>query len=194
MYIQRLIFMDKITLGPKTLLYPMPTVLVGVNVGGKPNYMTAAWSSIACMSPPMIAVAVNHVRHTAKGIDENKTFGVSIPSTNHVIETDYCGITTGTRADKSKVFQTFYGKLKTAPMVKECPVTLECKLFNSMDCGSHVLYVGEIVETYADKEVIVNDAPDIEKVDPIIYSGGKYYKVGKYLANAFSAGKAYKYK
>jgi len=184
--------MDKVTLGPKPLLYPMPTVLVGANVGGKPNYMTAAWCGMACGQPPMIAVAINHARHTLKGIEENKTFSINVPSTKNAVEADYCGIATGTRADKSKVFENFYGKLKTAPMVKECPVSLECRLFNTMDCGSHALVVGEIVETYADKDMVTGGAPDIEKVDPIIYSNGKYYRVGPYLTDAFSAGKAYK--
>ncbi len=184
--------MDKVTMGPKTLMYPMPTVLVGASVGGKPNYMAAAWCSIACMAPPMVAVAINKARHTLKGINENKTFSINVPSTRQVVEADYCGITTGARVDKSRVFESFYGKLKTAPMIKECPVNLECKLFNTMDCGSHLLVVGEIVETYVAREAVAGDSPDIKKVDPLIYSDGKYYRVGECLADAFSAGKAYK--
>lgn len=184
--------MDKVKLGAKTLMYPMPAVLVGANVNGKPNYMMAAWCSIACMAPPMLAIAINHARYTAKGIDENKTFSISIPSTRLAIEADYCGIVTGGRADKSKVFASFYGKLKSAPMAKECPVNIECRLHDSMDLGSHVLYVGEIVETYADEESIIGGLPDIEKVDPLIYSNGKYYRAGHYLTDAFSAGKAFK--
>ncbi len=185
--------MDKVTMGPKTLMYPMPAVLIGADVGGKPNYMVAAWCGIACMVPPMVAVAINHARHTLKGITGNKAFSVNVPSVKRVIETDHCGLVTGARADKSKVFESFYGKLK-APMAGECPVNLECRLFNTMDCGSHVLVVGEIVETYADREVVSGTAPEIKRVDPLIYSDGKYYKVGDFLADAFSAGKAYKKK
>jgi flavin reductase (DIM6/NTAB) family NADH-FMN oxidoreductase RutF len=186
--------MDKITLGPKTLLYPMPAVLVGTNVGGKPNYMTAAWCSIACMAPPMIAVAINHARHTLKGIEENKAFSINVPPSKLAVEADYCGIVTGTRADKSKVFENFYGKLKAAPMAKECSVNLECKLFDTMDCGSHVLVVGEIVETYVSKDVVSGGSPDVKRADPLIYADGKYYRIGELLADAFSAGKTYKEK
>ncbi len=146
------------------------------------------------MAPPMVAVAINHVRHTLKGINENKAFSVNVPSVKHVVEADHCGIASGARADKSTVFESFYGKLETAPMIRECPVNLECKLFNTLDCGSHVLVVGEIVETYADKETVLGGLPDIKKVDPIVYANGKYYKVGEYLTDAFSAGKAYKEK
>jgi len=186
--------MDKVTFGPKPLLYPMPTVLVGANVGGKPNYMTVAWCGMACAQPPMISVAINHARHTLKGILENKTFSVNVPSAKYAVEADYCGIVTGTRVDKSKVFENFYGKLKTAPMAKECSINLECKLFNTLDCGSHALVVGEIIETYASSEATTAGSPDVKKVDPIIYSDGKYFKTGEFLADAFSAGKAYKNK
>jgi flavin reductase (DIM6/NTAB) family NADH-FMN oxidoreductase RutF len=181
-------------MGPKTLMYPMPTVLLGANVGGKPNYMTAAWCGMACMAPPMISVAVNKVRHTLKGIEENRTFSINVPSTRDLVKTDYMGIASGARVDKSKVFESFYGKLKTAPMAKECPVSLECRLFDAMKCGSHDLVVGEIVETYVDKEAITGGTPDIRKVDPIIYSDAKYYRIGDFITDAYTAGKAYKKK
>jgi flavin reductase (DIM6/NTAB) family NADH-FMN oxidoreductase RutF len=72
--------MDKIQLGPQPLISVMPAVLVGTNVNGKPNYMTAAWATVASMAPPMICVAINHARHTMKGIDENGTFSLNIAS------------------------------------------------------------------------------------------------------------------
>ena len=89
--------MEKITLGPMPYMSVMPTVLVGANVKGKPNYMTAAWATVACMAPPMVCVAINKVRYTAKGIDENKTFSLNVPSENQVVETDHCGLVSGAR-------------------------------------------------------------------------------------------------
>lgn len=188
--------MDKITLGPRPIMFPMPTVLVGALVDGKPNYMTVAWCGIAGMAPPCVAVAINHSRHTLKGIKHAKMFSVNVPSTEHVVETDYCGLVSGSKADKSEVFETFYGKLKAAPMIKECPVSLECEVFKTVDCGSHELVIGKIVEVYADKDCMSDDAPDITKVDPIIYasSSREYYHIGEFLADGFAAGKAYKNK
>lgn len=186
--------MDKLSLGPKTLLYPMPTVLVGANVNGKPNYMTVAWSGIACGVPPMVSVAINHTRYTNKGIKENRTFSINIPSAKHVVETDYCGMSSGSRVDKSNIFETFYGKLKTAPMIRECPVSLECELHSSLDLGSHELHIGKIVDVYADRDCMTDEVPDIRKVDPIIFSSsqGNYWHIGEYLADGFSVGKGYK--
>lgn len=100
--------MEKIPLGPMPYMSVMPTVLVGADVDGKPTYMTAAWATVACMVPPMVCVAINRERYTAKGIDQNGTFSLNVPSVDQVIPADYCGIVSGDREDKSGVFRSFY--------------------------------------------------------------------------------------
>lgn len=172
----------------------MPALLVGVNVKGKANYMTAAWATVACMAPPMVCVAINKTRYTAKGIEENKTFSLNIPSAKQVVETDHCGLVSGAQEDKSKVFASFYGKVKTAPLAEECPVNIECKLFKSVDCGSHMLHIGEVVEIHVDKACTTDGKPDTAKIDPIVYAQAAYWLVGKQIDKAFSAGKKYQKK
>jgi len=183
--------MDKITIGPMPYMSVMPTLLVGTNVKGKANFMTAAWATVACMAPPMVCVAINKTRYTTKGIEENKTFSLNVPSAKQVVKTDYCGIVSGVREDKGKVFTSFYGKLKTAPLAEECPVNIECTLFKSVDCGSHVLYIGEVVEIHVDKACVADGKPDTANADPIVYAQGTYWQVGKQAGKAFSIGKEY---
>jgi flavin reductase (DIM6/NTAB) family NADH-FMN oxidoreductase RutF len=183
--------MKKTTLGPMPYMSVMPTLLVGANVQGKPNYMTAAWATVACMVPPMVCVAINKSRYTAKGIEENKTFSLNVPSGELVIRTDHCGLVSGAQEDKSGVFRSFYGKVKTAPMAEECPVNIECKLFRSVDCGSHLLYIGEVVEIHTDSSYLTEGKPDITKINPIIYAQATYFDVGKQVDKAFSAGKKF---
>ena len=69
--------MDKIQLGPKTLIYPMPVLVVGSNVNGKANFMVAAWGGIANGNPPMISVAIRAQRHTLIGINQNMAFSIN---------------------------------------------------------------------------------------------------------------------
>lgn len=183
--------MVKITLGPTPYMSVMPVVLVGANVGGKPNYMVAAWATVACMTPPMVCVAVNKERYTRRGIEENGTFSLNIPSEDQVVRTDYCGLVSGAQMDKSAVFSSFYGKLKTAPLAGECPVNIECTVFSSIDCGSHNLYIGEIKEIHADRAILSNGKPDIVKVRPIVYSQATYFAVGRQVEQAFSSGKKF---
>ena len=183
--------MDKITIGPVAYMSIMPTVIVGANVKGKANYMTAGAATVACMAPPMVCVALNKVRYTVKGIEENKTFSLNIPSIRHVADADYCGIVSGALEDKSMVYTTFYGKLKTAPLAGECPVNIECRLFKAVDCGSHLLHIGEVIEVHADKACITDGKPDVTKFDPIVYAQATYFDLGKPIGKAFSAGKKY---
>jgi len=186
--------MEKVKLGPETLLYPMPAVLVGAKVGEKANFMTAAWCGIASSSPPAVSVAIRKERYTFKGIEQQGTFSINVPSVKLAKKTDYCGIRSGNKRDKSEVFDIFYGALKTAPLVRECPVNLECKVIHSLDLGSHVLFVGEIVETYVNEDCLTDEKPDPVKIDPLTYTTvtQEYRRLGEVVGRAFHMGKALK--
>jgi flavin reductase (DIM6/NTAB) family NADH-FMN oxidoreductase RutF len=183
----------KVALGPQTLIYPMPTLLVGANVNDKPNFMTVAWGGIACSEPPMISVGIRHVRYTLKGIHQNNTFSVNIPSIEMVKEVDYCGTESGAKSDKVDIckLKVFYGKLMNAPLIDQCPVNLECKVMHILDLGSHSLIVGKIEETYVSESCLTNGQPDIAKINPLIFApaaGRNYRAIGEIVAKAFSAG------
>lgn len=186
--------MEKITLGAMPYMSVMPTLIVGATVKGRANYMTAAWATVACMAPPMVCVAINKSRFTLKGIEENKTFSLNVPSAKGVVPADYCGIVSGDKEDKSGVYTSFTGKLGTAPLARECPVNIECRLFRSVDCGSHMLVIGEVVEIHADTSVVADGKPDTAAVDPIVYAQSAYWQVGMQAAKAFSVGKEYRKK
>lgn len=183
--------MKKQPLGPKTILYPMPAILIGSIVQGKANFMTAAWCSIAAHTPPAISVAIHKSRYTLQGINENKCFSVNIPNSKMVKKVDYCGTHTGAKYDKSEIFKVFYGDLKKAPMIEECPLNLECKMIDSLKLGSHVLIVGEITQTFINEDCLKREKPDPKKIDPLIYATGtrKYCTLGNYVGDAFSIGK-----
>ncbi len=186
--------MAKIRLGPRPLIYPMPAFLVGANKDGKPNFTTVAWGSVVCATPPLVAVSLRHYRHTYKGIKENGTFSINIPSVSQVVETDYCGIISGSKVNKSQVckFDIFYGELKTAPLISDCPINLECALFQIESLGSHALVIGEVIECYIDEHCLTGDKPDSEKIQPFAYAGEDYFAFGKAIGKAFKIGKQLK--
>jgi flavin reductase (DIM6/NTAB) family NADH-FMN oxidoreductase RutF len=186
--------MGKTQFGPQTLLYPMTALLVGANVDEKPNFMAVGWGGIVNMEPPMISVALRHQRYTLKGIKQNMTFSVNIPSTNLVKETDYCGIISGAKVNKAEVcrFKIFYGKLNSAPLIEQCPVNLECKVMHMMDLGSHSLVIGQIEETHISDSCLTDGKPDVNKIKPFVYTtspANQYQAFGEVLAKAFSVGK-----
>jgi flavin reductase (DIM6/NTAB) family NADH-FMN oxidoreductase RutF len=135
--------MDKISISPNFFI-PMPVVLVGTQVNGRPNFMPVGWCSRANANPPMISCGIAKMHYTPKGILATKTFSVNIPSCSLMEKVDYCGLVSGADVDKSDVFEVFYGSLRTAPMIRECPVTLECRLVQSVPLPTNTLYIGEI--------------------------------------------------
>ncbi len=186
--------MGKVTMEVKTLVYPMPAFLIGANVDDKPNFMTAAWSGIGGGTPPIVTVGIRYSRYTLKGIKQNMTFSVNVPSADLVKEADYCGIMSGAKVDKVEAcqFKVFYGKLGTAPLIEQCPVNLECKALHILDVGSHALIVGRIEETYVSEDCLTNGKPDVNKIKPIIYvtePSRRYQTLGKVVGKAHSVGR-----
>ena len=189
--------MVKIQMGPQTLIYPMPVLLVGAKVDDKPNFMTVVWCGIANGKPPMISVAIRHNRYTYRGIRQNMAFSVNLPSTDLAKETDYCGLTPGSKVNKADVckFRVFYGKLESAPLIEQCPINLECTVVQILDLGSHSLIVGRIQETHISEECFTGGKPDINKIKPLAYTTApayQYQALGNVIAKAFSIGKELK--
>ncbi|MBA7521335.1 Flavoredoxin [subsurface metagenome] len=184
---------NKIKLGP--YLYPMPVVVVGANVEGKPNFMPIGWVSIVEHKPPMISISANQGHYTNIGIRKNKTFSVNTPSEDMVLPTDYCGIKSGKEVDKSDVFEVFYGELKTAPMINDAPLNLECKVVQIVETGKgHDIFLGEIIQAYAEEKFLTNGIPDITKMKPVFFSmnDNNYWKIGEHIGKAWSIGRDYK--
>ncbi len=186
--------MKKRTFGPQLFIYPMPVVIVGAIVNEKPNFNTIAYCGVAQSQPPMLAISMDKRRYTITGIKENRTFSVNIPSVEMLEPTDYIGTCSGRDVDKSGLFNLFYGKLKTAPMIEECPVNIECELADYMDFGGkNDLLIGRIVETYAENKYLTDEYPDIEKIRPIVFTrqDHKYWETGRFLTEAYKTGKKY---
>ncbi|KPJ73918.1 hypothetical protein AMJ52_02625 [candidate division TA06 bacterium DG_78] len=186
--------MEKIRIGSKIPVYPMPIALVGAHVDNKPNFLTVAWWSMVNFKPPLLAVVINKGHYTNNGIKENKTFSVNIPSSDMVKATDYCSTVSGFEEDKSTLFKIFYGELKTAPMIEESPLSCECKLIQTVEFASHEVFIGEIVTTYSEEQYLTHERPDIKKINPILYSmyDNKYWKLGEHIGVAMHIGKNYK--
>lgn len=190
--------MSKIELGKRNMLLPLLPVLVGTKVKGKPNYITIALMGWLCYDA--MSVSVGHNQYSNAGIKENGTFSINQPTAAMVKKLDYCGLYSGRKVDKSALFENFYGKLETAPMIKECPVNIECRVIQTMERPVHTVFMGEVAEVYFDEDCLTEGVPDVKKIDPILYGpvkgrtemAGSYWKLGEYLARAWEVGKELK--
>ena len=183
----------KIRKGSYPLLYPIPICLLGALVEGKPNYETIGNIGMVSFNPNLLMCSSNKTHHTNKGINANGTFSINYPDVKMVAETDYCGIVSGRKVDKSKLFTNFYGILETAPMIDECPINLECKVVDTSHYGNYDVWIGEVVETYIDEAISSNDPkkwPTINQVNPIVYSpSAEYNELGNVLGKGYTIGK-----
>jgi flavin reductase (DIM6/NTAB) family NADH-FMN oxidoreductase RutF len=186
----------KKSLGAKTILYPTPVMLVGTyDAEGKPNIMTAAWGGICCSSPPCVAVSLRKATYTYGNLVQQGGFTISIPSENHAVQADYCGMVSGKKADKfaEAGLTPARSALVNAPYIDEFPLVLECKLVHQIELGLHTLFVGEILDVKADEDVLDDkEVPDLEKLKPFLYApeAKAYFGTGKRLGDAFSIGQA----
>ena len=189
--------MRKILMGQTQVLETIPMILVGVNVDGQANFMAVAGTGIANGEPPMLAVPIRPHHYTYKGITRNLTFSVNIPSIDLVKETDYCGIASGFKVNKTEVckFSVFYGKLGSAPLIEQCPVNLECKVLHILGLESHSLIIGRVEEAHVSENCLTDGQPDIDKIRPFVYTietGHPYQALGQVIGQAFSIGRELK--
>ncbi|MBF0482871.1 MAG: flavin reductase family protein [Desulfovibrionaceae bacterium] len=187
----------KTKLGGVNALYPSLTVIVGALVEGRPNFIAVAHVGIMNHgSPQYISMGLGKSHYSNRGIKENGEFSVNLPPESLVAETDYVGIVSGKNVDKSTVFELFYGELPAAPMIKACPVNMECRLERIVDFPTHEVFVGEIVQTYADEEMLTGGKVDVTKVKPLLFdmASVKYYALGPPVAQCWNIGKSMKKK
>ncbi len=184
--------MEKIRIS--TLEYPFPLVMVGAIVDGRPNFAPVGLFSAVGLSPPMIMISLGEKHQTTKGIEEKREFSVSIISESMMEKADYCGLVSGRDVDKSKVFEVDFRDLRNAPLIREAPLSAECRVTRLEKEGDHVLIIGEVVGAYMDPKIATKGQPDPAKMKPLFLTmpDRGYWTLGERVGEAWSVGKKLK--
>lgn len=76
-------------------------------------------------------------------------------------------------------------------MIEECAINMECELIKTVDFPNYDVFVGKIVTTFCDEDVLSEGAVDFGKVDPILFvmNDRSYWSLGKRIAKAWNVGK-----
>ena len=148
--------MAKINISDKIFAFvPITTqTILGTHVNDKANFMALGWLTRCNFKPPMVAIAVNKSNQSCNGILDNAQFSVNVPSTDIVGITDYTGLVSARKTDKSGLFEVFYGELKAAPLIAECPFNVECRLYEKVELPTNYVFVGEVVGVYSDESIL----------------------------------------
>ena len=165
-----------------TFIYPIPAVMVSCGTMEESNIITVAWTGIINTDPAMCYISVRPTRHSYEMIKKTGEFVINLTTKDLAYATDWCGVKTGAKVDKFKEMKLTKEKANfvNCPMIKESPVSVECKVKEIRKLGSHHMFVAEILGINADEKYInENGAFDISKCDLIAYSNGNYYSLGK---------------
>lgn len=174
--------MSKVMWKPGTFVYPIPAVMVSCGNMEKSNIITVAWTGIINTNPAMCYISVRPERYSYNLIKESGEFVINLTNKELVYATDWCGVKSGRDVDKFESMNLTREKSNfvNCPAIKESPVSIECRVKEIKELGSHHMFIAEVLSINASEQFIdENGAFDISKCDLIAYANGKYFKLGK---------------
>ena len=179
-------------LGSKTLLYPMPVLIIGTyDENGVANAMNAAWGGIYDYNQITISLG-GHV--TTDNIRKTKAFTVSVATKKTIEASDYVGLVSQAKEPQKLVkagLHPFKSEKVDAPLFEEYPLTLECKLISlEGEMGEGGTLIGQIVNISVDESILTNGKIDIKKLQPVTFdaANNKYLLIEEEVADAFKVG------
>jgi len=132
--------------------------------------------------PPLLAVSVSPRRFSYELIKQQGEFVVNVPTSRLLDEVVKCGSTTGRSVDKFRLLGLTPGRARRVevPIVEECVAHLECRVFKEVEAGDHVLFIGEVVAAYAERDLLTADDDgiamwDLERADILLHVGGGFF-------------------
>ncbi len=172
---------------PGNMLYPLPVVLVScADKDGRDNILTIAWTGTTCSEPAMLSISVRPERYSYHMIEETGEFVVNLTTEKLVYATDFCGVKSGRDLDKWKEMNLTREKAEVvkAPLIKESPVNIECQVTEKYHLGSHVMFQARVAAVHAEEAYMdENHKFHLDKANPIVYSHGTYFSLGKELGS-----------
>jgi len=158
---------------------------------GKPNVMTSAWVGTCNSKPASLIISIREATYTHGNIMERKAFTVNVATESFARQAVYFGRSSGRDVNKFKEtgLTPVKSSLVDAPYVREFPLVIECRVRQTVELGSHTMFIGEIMDVKADPSILnEKGAPDIEKLKPIVYTPGSstFYGIGEFVGDIFS--------
>lgn len=169
---------------PGNMLYPLPAVMVSCGrEGEKPNIITLAWVGTICSDPAMVSISVRPERYSYDIIRETGEFVINLTTRDLAYATDYCGVKSGRDVDKFAELHLHTekaGKLKAAPLIKESPVNIECRVTEVKELGSHHMFLAEVAAVDVDEAYMDGRGKfQLNETGLLAYSHGEYFTLGK---------------
>lgn len=168
------------------LLAPVPPALVSCGSVEQPAVLTIGWTGIVNTRPPRTYISVRPERNSYPIIKESGEFVINLPTARLTRAVDLCGCRSGRTVDKFALahLTAVPASAVGAPLIAECPVSLECRIFQSIPLGSHEMFLADILAVQVDRALL--DAAGrlcLEKADLLAYAHGGYFRLGRQLGS-----------
>ncbi|MBO5509696.1 MAG: flavin reductase family protein [Lachnospiraceae bacterium] len=168
---------------PGNMLYPVPAVMVTVSDGeGHDNIVTIAWTGTINSDPAMVSISVRKSRYSYELLSKNGEFAINLATRELTYAMDFCGVRSGRDIDKFAEMKLTKAKASTinVPLIEESPVSLECKVKQVLELGSHDMFIAEVTAVQVDSKYMNEDGKfDLNKASLVAYSHGEYYTLGE---------------
>lgn len=178
-----------------TLTAPVPPAMVscGKLEDGSANIITVAWTGIVNTVPPKTYISVRPSRHSYKLIRESGEFAVNLTPASLVRNADYCGIYTGAKVNKFEKCGLHPEEASeiSCPLIAESPLSLECRVTDVIELGSHHMFLADIVAVDVDESIVNADGKlCLERAGLAAFAHGEYFELGRKIGTfGFSAKK-----
>lgn len=161
-------------------LMPVPNVMVTAGEGREANIITIGWTGVINSEPLRVFISVRPDRHSYKLIQKTGEFVIH-PVPDALLEAaKFCGSRSG--RDFDKFAQTGLTKAQAqkvgCPVIAECPVALECRVFETKELGTHTMFLADIVAVSADEKYLASGRVDLGAMGLTCYlSNGSFATV-----------------
>ena len=173
--------MKRRVLSPGAVMAPVPAVMVSCGREGEtPNIITIAWTGIVNSNPPMTYISVRKERFSHDIIADTKEFVINLTTEELAFATDWCGVKSGRDFDKfrEQKLTPVTSEKVSCPSIGESPLSIECRVTEVKELGSHDMFLAEIVSMTAQEELMdENGELHLEKAGLLAYSHGHYFPV-----------------
>lgn len=170
------------------MLYPLPAVMVScASAAGEKNIVTVAWAGTVCTNPPMLSISLRPERHSYGLIRESGEFVVNLVTRRLARACDWCGVRSGRDYDKwaeCGLTPAPAAKLELAPAIAESPVSIECRVRDVLELGSHHLFLADVAAVQVEESLLDERGRlDLGRAGLVAYSHGEYLELGRRLGS-----------
>ena len=168
---------------PGNMIYPLPAVMVSVTDGeGHDNIITVAWTGTVFTNPAMAYISVRPSRYSYDMIRKTGEFVINLTTEKLAFATDFCGVRSGRDVDKFRKLNLTKEKAQfvSAPMIGEAPVSIECRVREVKELGSHDMFLADVLAVHADEAYMdKNNRFRLNDAGLLVYSHGEYLAGGR---------------